>query len=91
MKSEGLQCATVGDCDRRLCRVGSHVVCNNHKCTCARGSYIGGPCSTASTCDPSGCPQIIVLSAIFKFARVSETDWSSLDICLIHVRRNFHS
>lgn len=56
MKSEGLQCQTVGDCDRRLCRVGAHVVCNNHKCTCARGSYIGGPCSTASTCDPSGCP-----------------------------------
>ncbi|KAL0842610.1 hypothetical protein Bca101_015855 [Brassica carinata] len=43
MRSEGqFRCNKAEDCDPRACRVGNHVICKNHKCTCARGAAIGG-------------------------------------------------
>lgn len=56
MRSDGhIQCKSAADCDPRGCRVSTHVVCKNTKCTCGHGSPIGGQCSELDDCYLSGC------------------------------------
>jgi len=58
LRSQGqFRCKSVAECDSRGCRVGTHVICNEHHiCTCAHGSPIGGQCDGVEDCDLSGCP-----------------------------------
>lgn len=56
MTSEGQKCGDVRDCDPRLCRLNSHILCKNHRCECAYGALNGVHCSTAGDCDPKSCP-----------------------------------
>lgn len=58
MKSEGgyYQCNKPEDCDPRGCRVSTHAVCKNHRCTCGQGALIGDICTEGRDCVPNGCP-----------------------------------
>ena len=57
MKSEGgFQCNKPEDCDPRGCRVYSHLVCKNRKCTCGQGALIGDLCTGVRDCVRNGCP-----------------------------------
>lgn len=53
MRSEGqFRCYKAEDCDPRGCRLDTHVVCKNHKCTCDSGAVIEGQCSGGGDCIP---------------------------------------
>ncbi|CAG7878812.1 unnamed protein product, partial [Brassica rapa] len=52
----GFQCNKPEDCDPRGCRVYSHLVCKNRKCTCGQGALIGDLCTGVRDCVRNGCP-----------------------------------
>ncbi|KAL0708954.1 hypothetical protein Bca4012_015932 [Brassica carinata] len=57
MSSEGQsRCNKVEECDPRRCKVYTHVICENHMCTCGHGSPIGGNCLGDDYCVRDGCP-----------------------------------
>ncbi|CAN7004647.1 unnamed protein product [Brassica rapa subsp. trilocularis] len=57
MRSEGqFRCNKAEDCDPRGCRGYTHVICKDHKCTCAHGAVIGDQCLGVRDCILDGCP-----------------------------------
>ncbi|CAH8305039.1 unnamed protein product [Eruca vesicaria subsp. sativa] len=57
MRGEGqFRCNKAEDCDPRGCRLDTHVICKDHKCTCSHGAVIGGQSLGIGNGIRDGCP-----------------------------------